>query len=123
MSHCILIHNLDYPSIRPIRARYCDSFFCRLRGLTFRKQIEADEGLLLVQARDSRLDTSIHMLAVWTELTVVWINANMNVVDKVLARPWHPAYFPHKPAKYILEIHPDRWDDFHIGNKVQFKDA
>jgi hypothetical protein len=47
----------------------------------------------------------------------------MEVVDKVLARSWRPAYFSKQPAKYVLEIHPHRWDDFAIGDVVEFKDA
>jgi uncharacterized membrane protein (UPF0127 family) len=63
------------------------------------------------------------MLFVWFDLAVIWINSDMLVVDKVLARRWHPAYVPKQPAKYILEIHPDRLDDFEIGHKVKWNDA
>jgi len=103
---------------------YCDSFLCRLRGLTFRKRLDPDEGLLLVQGkRDSRIDASIHMLFVPFDLNVVWINSKMTVVDKVIAKSWWPAYFPAKSACYILEIHPDRWEDYQIGDQVEFQDA
>jgi hypothetical protein len=47
----------------------------------------------------------------------------MQVVDKILAKPWRPAYFSKQPAKYALEIHPERWGDFEIGDRVEFKDA
>jgi len=47
----------------------------------------------------------------------------MRVVDKVLARSWRPAYFSKQAAKYVLEIHPERWTDFEIGDGVEFKDA
>ena len=105
------------------RIQYCDTFLTQLRGLTFRPRLSRDEGLLLVGTRDSRLDSSIHMLFVSFDLTVVWINAQMTVSDKVLAKPWRPAYFSKHPAKYVLEIHPDRWGDFDIGDMVEFKDA
>ncbi|NOY97687.1 MAG: hypothetical protein GXP40_00575 [Chloroflexi bacterium] len=123
MPRFVLIRNSDTPSATPIRVKYCASFLCRLRGLTFRRGLAPDEGLLLVQGSDSRLDASIHMLGVGFDLTVVWIDSSLTVVDKVLARRWRPAYFPQKAAKYILEIHPDRWDNFEIGNKVEIKDA
>jgi uncharacterized membrane protein (UPF0127 family) len=97
---------------------------CRLRGLMFRDCLDPDDGLLLVQGgRDSRIDASIHMLFVPFDLNVVWINTDMTVVDKIIARAWRPAYVPAKPACYILEIHPDRWDDYQIGDKVEFQDA
>ena len=106
-----------------LRIKYCDTFFSQLRGLTFRYRLPREEGLMLVGTRDSRLDSSIHMLFVLFDLTVVWINSEMQVVDKALARPWRPAYFSKQPAKYVLEVHPDRSGDFEIGDKVQFKNA
>jgi uncharacterized membrane protein (UPF0127 family) len=122
MARYITIQNKAKALPKPARIKFCRSFFCRLRGFTFRKELAQDEGLLLVQAKDSRMDSSIHMLAVWTDLAVFWINADLMVVDKVLAKSWRLAYFPAKPAKYVLEIHPDRMDDYQIGDKVEFID-
>jgi uncharacterized membrane protein (UPF0127 family) len=105
------------------RIKYCDTFLTQLRGFTFRARLARDEGLLLVGKRDSRLDSSIHMLFVSFDLTVLWINSNMHVVDKALAKSWRPAYFSKQPARYVLEIHPERWGDYEIGDIVQFKDV
>lgn len=107
----------------PLRIKYCDTFMTQLLGLTFRSSLAREEGLLLVGKRDSRLDSSIHMLFVPFDLSVIWINSAMQVVDKILAKSWRPAYFSKKPAKYALEIHPERWGDFEIGDRVEFKDA
>jgi len=79
--------------------------------------------LLLVGTRDSRVESSIHMLFVSFDLSVVWINSAMQVVDKVLAKSWRPAYFSRQPARYVLEIHPARWGNFEIGDAVEFKNA
>ena len=76
---------------------------------------------MLVQGSDSRLEASIHMMFVWIDLAVVWINSGGEVVDVKLARRWRPAYVPRRPARYILEIHPDRLDEFHIGDQVIFE--
>jgi len=103
--------------------KYCDTFLTQLRGLTFRSHLGLDEGLLLVGTRDSRLDSSIHMLFVSFDLTVIWINSEMKVVDKIIAKSWRPAYFSKQPARYVLEIHPERWGDYEIGDTVQFRDA
>ena len=116
----ITIHNHTTRLPEPLKARYCTSFLCRLLGLMFRSHLAPNEGLLLVQARDSRLDASIHMLFVFTDLAVIWINANHEVVDAILAKTWHPAYFPRQAAKYILEIHPDRLNEFKSGDKIAF---
>ena len=105
-----------------MKALYCVSFACRLRGLTFRRTLAEDEGLLLVQGSDSRLDASIHMLFVWMDLAVVWINSAGNVVDVRLARRWHLAYAPQRPARYVLETRPARLDEFKVGDRIKFED-
>ena len=123
MSRPIQVNNLTKAINQPVRVGYCDSFLCRLRGLMFRASLEVDEGLLLVEKRDSRLDTSIHMFFVPFDLAVFWINAEMTVVDKVIARSWRPAYFPKAEARYTLELHPSRWGNYEIGDKVEFKNV
>lgn len=87
----------------------------------FRSSLSPDQGLLLVEARDSRLDTAIHMFFVFMDLAVIWINSEKVVVDTVLARAWRPAYAPRQPARYILEIHPARLGEFKIGDHIEFK--
>ncbi len=122
MSPFISIQNLNRSIESLPRVQYCDSFLCRLRGLMFRKNLGADEGLLLVIRRDSRADSSIHMFFVPFDLAVFWINSDMEVVDKVIARSWRPAYFPSRAARFTLEIHPDRFNDYQIGDRVKFND-
>ena len=121
MHRYVEIVNWSAPLPRPVRALYCDRFFCRLRGLMFRSRLSPDEGLLLVQPRESRLDASIHMFFVFTDLAVIWINSSGDVVDTTLAHPWRPAYFPKQAAKYILEISPDRFGEFKVGDKTKFE--
>jgi len=123
MSSHIFVQNPNKKIAVPARIKFCDSFLCRLRGLMFRSFLAPDEGLLLVIGRDSRLDSSIHMLFVPFDLAVFWINAEMIVVDKVIAKSWRPAYFPAKAARYTLEIHPDRYNDYEVGDQVEFKNA
>jgi uncharacterized membrane protein (UPF0127 family) len=118
----IIITNLSQPSISPVKARFCESFRCRLRGLTFRRSLVSQEGLLLVQKKDSRVEASIHMLAVFMDLAIVWINTDGDVVDSRLARRWRPIYVPQKPARYVLEMAPDRLADFKVGDKVKFEE-
>jgi uncharacterized membrane protein (UPF0127 family) len=119
----ITVRNLSRAVQDPPRIRWCESFACRLRGLMFRSGLGTAEGLLLGIARDSRLDSSIHMFFVPFDLAVFWINSELEVVDKVLAKSWAPAYFPKAAARYTLEIHPDRFGDFDIGDKVEFQNA
>ncbi len=117
----IHVENKSIPLPASLRAAWCDSFLCRLRGLMFRSRLPQEEGLLLVEARDSRIDTSIHMLFVFMDLAVIWINSDHVVVDTVLARAWRPVYLPRQPARYTLEIHPARLNEFKIGDQVEFQ--
>ena len=123
MPKIITVVNKSRTITGPLHVWYCDTFLTQLRGFTFRSGISQDGGLILVGKRDSRLDSSIHMLFVSFDLSVIWINSAMQVVDKVLAKSWRPAYFSKQPATYVLEIHPERWGDFEIGDGVEFKDA
>ena len=123
MPKIITIENKNRVIDGPLHIKYCDTFLTQLRGFTLRSLLAPDEGLILVGARDSRLDSSIHMFFVSFDLSVIWINSAMQVVDKVLAKSWRPAYFSKQPARYVLEVHPERWRDFEIGDTVEFKDA
>jgi uncharacterized membrane protein (UPF0127 family) len=123
MPKTITIENRNRKLEGLLRVKYCDTFLTQLRGFTFRSALAKDEGLILVGKRDSRLDSSIHMFFVSFDLSVIWINSALQVVDKVLAKSWRPAYFSKQPAKYVLEIHPERWGDFQIGDAVEFKNA
>jgi uncharacterized membrane protein (UPF0127 family) len=90
--------NINHPLPTPLDALYCESFLCRLRGLMFQSSLAADHGLLLVEAHEGRIDTAIHMLFVFMNLAVIWINSEQVVVDTILARSWRLAYVPHQPG-------------------------
>ena len=115
------IRNLSKPDVTPLQARWCQSFYSRLRGFTFRSSLGTDEGLVLVEARDSRLDTAIHMLFVPTDLAIAWVNSNNIVVDTALAKAWHPFYASAKPARYVIEYHPNRLGDFQPEDRISFE--
>jgi uncharacterized membrane protein (UPF0127 family) len=108
---------------RLARVRVCSSFTCRLRGFMFRRHVSGEGGLLLVGNRDSRLDAAIHMLFVPFDLAVFWISTQMQITDKVLARRWRPFYAPARPARFILEVHPDLLARYEIGEEVEFVNA
>jgi uncharacterized membrane protein (UPF0127 family) len=121
MPSYVVIRNRSQTERSSIRARYCDTFLCRLRGLTFRRSLAAGEGLLLVQEKDSKLDTSIHMLFMWMDLTIVWIDDSFSVVDVKLARRWRLAYFPAKPARYVLETGVENQNLYAVGDSLVFE--
>ena len=117
------IQNSRQPLDTPIKAKYCDSFFCQLRGLMFRRSLEPDEGLLLVQKRENRGESAIHMLFMFMDLAVVWLNASKQVVDVKSARRWRLFYAPQSPAQYVLELPDDYLDAFQVGDQLQFDET
>ena len=104
-------------------ARWGATFFARLRGLMFRRRLAPGEALILVEGCDSRLGTIIHMWFMFFPIAAVWVNSAGRVVDKVLARPWWPAYAPRAPARYVLETAPDFLEKVEIGDELVFEDT
>ena len=45
------------------------------------------------------------------------------VVDVCLARRWRPFYLPKGPAQYVLEVSPERLDEFQIGDRLRFEEV
>lgn len=116
-----IVRNLSRLSVSPVVTIICNTFFCRLRGLIFQPPISYEKGLLLVFNKESRLDSSIHMFGVNSDLAVVWINRSGLVVDVRLAKRWRPAYMSNRPACYVLELNPARIKDFSIGDQVDIE--
>jgi len=84
----------------------------------FQKSLGPHYGLLMVQPRADRVDAAIHMFFMNFDIAVIWADAQLRVVDAQLARRWRPAYAPAKAAKYVLEIHPDRLNDYQPGDQL-----
>jgi uncharacterized membrane protein (UPF0127 family) len=103
--------------------RYCDSFLCRLRGLTFRRRLGDQEGLLLSNPREGRLDAAIHMFFVFFPIAAVWLDVQGRVVDAQLARPFRPFYLPRAPAKDILEGPPALIQSVRVGDRLCFSEV
>lgn len=116
------ILNLTHPA-EPIEIQLCESFFTRFRGLMFRPNINEHEGIGLISDPPGVINASIHMFFMWFDIAVIWLDGSRQVVDKTLAKRWHPYYAPGKPAMYTLELHPSHLMDFEPGDKVQFIDA
>lgn len=105
-----------------VRARWCQSFFCRLRGLTFRQSLEPGEGLLLVDRSEGRMSASIHMWMVFFPIGVIWLNSQREVVDTIVAKPWR-VYLPSAAAQYILETQPSVIAEVQAGERLEWRDA
>jgi len=105
-----------------IQVTYCDSFLSKLRGLMFSRQIPVDVGIILVEYKESKINTSIHMMFMNFDLSVLWLNKDLVVVDKVLAKRWVPIYLPKTRAQYVVELHSNQIANFSIGNQLLLSD-
>ena len=101
-------------------ARWCDSFASRLRGFTLKRELQPGEGLVLVEKRESRVNTAIHMLFVYFDLGVLWADAEGRIVDKRIARPWRLSYTPQAAAQYVVEGAPQLVDQVEVGDHLRF---
>lgn len=87
----------------------------------FNPGIEPNQGLLLVQPGLSRVNSAIHMLFMRFNLAAIWIDTDLKVVDRRLAKPWNPIIIPIRSARYILETHSSRLNEFQIGEQLTFQ--
>lgn len=105
------------------RARLCDTFWCRFRGLQLVRHLPDDQGLLFDVRSESRTKTTIHMLFMLFSIGVVWMDASGVVVDKCFAKPWRPVYAPASPARYFIEARPGLLERVEIGDRLRFDEA
>jgi uncharacterized membrane protein (UPF0127 family) len=115
------IVNLSRAGEQVAKVRWCQSFLCRLRGLTFRRSLELHEGLLLVERSESRSNTAIHMWMVFFPIAAVWLDQDFRVVDLRLAKPWR-VYIPSAPAKYVLEGSAQMLAQLSVGDRLAWVD-
>ena len=101
-----------------VNVKYCDTFLSKLIGLMFSRKLKHDHGVILVDNNETRINTSIHMMFMNYDITVLWLDRQMVIVDKVLARKWVPIYIPKKPAKYVVELHHSKFSEYSIGEKL-----
>lgn len=101
--------------------RVCRTFWEKGLGFMFRRSIRPGEALLFVNGRESRFGSGIHMLFVFTPLAVIWLDRDKRVVDKAIARPFRPWYFPSRPAGYYLEGPVELLEKVEIGDELEFE--
>ena len=95
-----------------VRIKIADSYFKRLIGLMFKRDI--DYGLLIIL----KYGSSIHTCFMLFTIDVYFLDENRIVFDKVTLRPWR-FYKSSKKAKYALEVKQNTLD-LDIGYKFDF---
>ncbi|NPA07246.1 MAG: hypothetical protein GXO54_07610 [Chloroflexi bacterium] len=117
----VRVHNVSRPLPRPLRARWCASWWCRFRGLMGVRALAANEGLLLVWPTASRWGTAVHMFGMRFDLAIVWLDDARHVVDVRRARAWRSVLVPRAAARYVLELRPEWLSSFHVGDVIQWE--
>jgi uncharacterized membrane protein (UPF0127 family) len=118
----VRVVNASQGGAEVVRARWCATFLCRFRGLMFSPPPGDGRGLLLVEGKESRWGTAIHMAFVAFPIGVAWLDAHRRVVDCRLARPWR-LYLPARRASYILEGEPVMLGRLAVNDLLDFVDA
>lgn len=95
-----------------LKVIFADTFFKRLKGLMFKKDID----FALVFA--DFMDSSIHTHFMRFEIDVYFLDEKKTVFEKACLKPWR-FYRPKKQAKYILEVKKDRLK-LKKGDKLDF---
>jgi hypothetical protein len=122
VSRYVTIRKTSDNSVVLRKAEWTAGFWGHFKGLMLRRNLPDDEGLLFVYGRESKADTSIHMLFMLFPIATIWLDKNAVVVDKVLAKVWRPAYVPRKPAQYFIEARPLLLDRVQVGEQLRFDD-
>jgi uncharacterized membrane protein (UPF0127 family) len=119
----VSVQNLSRALKQKVIADYCDRFWDKFRGLMFRRELAPDRGLVLAEASESRTNAGIHMLGMAFDLTIVWTDSAYRVVDVRGARRWRSFLLPRNPARYVIELHVSRFEDFRIGDQLLFEET
>ncbi|MDP3065787.1 MAG: DUF192 domain-containing protein [Methanobacteriaceae archaeon] len=101
-------------------AELADSFFSRLQGLMFKKNLE--KGLILkMPSGRGRSGSALHMFFMRIPLDVVFLDEDRVVVDTVTLKPW-TTYTPQKASRYVMEFSVGVIKDSstEIGDKMDF---
>jgi uncharacterized membrane protein (UPF0127 family) len=118
----VSIKNTTRPLAAPLLADYAESFGAKLRGLMLRRELDYEGGLLLAEATQSTVNAGIHMLFMNFDISVAWLDSELRVVDAQHARRWAAFLLPRKPARYVLEFHASRLEEFRVGDQIAFED-
>lgn len=115
------IENRSRPLSAPLYAEYCQTFFCKLAGLAFRRRLPPDRALILVQSKENRVDSAVHMFGMAFDLAIVWLDSNLLVKEVRHARRWRSIIVPRYPARFVVECGLSRLDDFAVGDQLALK--
>ena len=90
--------NVVFPKVRLLSTP-----FRRAKGLMFSPRLKRGEALFFPLKYEGVAGAAIHMLFVFFPIEAIWLDKEMRVVDKKVAKPFGLFYAPEKPASYLIE--------------------
>ncbi len=93
-----------------------------IKGLMFSKKLEKNKGVILdLGIEKERIFSSVHMLFVFQELDIIFLNDKLQIVDKVRLKPFELNYTPKGKTRFIIETNSKIISNLKVGDKLQFK--
>ena len=104
------------------KTKNAKTFFQKFRGLMFESEKNFNYGLIFFLENESRINATIHMLFVFFQIDVVYLDKNKKVVDVVKnLQPFVLSCTPKKAAKYFIELPNGKAKNVSIGNKLEWE--
>lgn len=94
----------------------------RRRGLIGRAALPADEVLIFHFSESGRWSCAIHSCLVQFPFAALWLDQEGQVVDlRARVRPWRLLILPRRPARTLIEAHPDLMKRIKLGDKLAWE--
>jgi uncharacterized membrane protein (UPF0127 family) len=113
-----LIYNKTKSKIIEIPIKFANSYFSRLKGLMFKKNI--NYGLVFnMEHSKNKQTSSIHTFFMFNDIDVYFIDNEMKIFEIARLSPWK-VYIPSKKARYILEFKKDSLKSLNLKDEIDF---
>jgi uncharacterized membrane protein (UPF0127 family) len=116
MSQLIHKGNIILPNVNIMKSIWRISV-----GLMFARKKTVEQGACLVmpRAKNLKYGCAITMYFCFYPYHILFVNSDMEVVDRIVLKPFRASYVPKKPAKYVFESTAGKFNDIKIGDKVE----
>lgn len=112
------IYNKTTNKIIPIKLKFANSYFKRLKGLMFKKNI--DYGLVFITNTKNRFNLGIHTSFMKFNIDVYFLDENLKIYDIKTLKPWSN-YTPIKKSAYIIEFEENKMKNkLEKGDEIKF---
>ena len=90
-------------------------------GLMFanKKSVERGACLVMPRAKNLKYGSAVTMFFCFYPYHILFVNSEMEVVDRIVLKPFRASYVPKKPAKYVFESTAGKFNKIKIGDKVE----